>query len=443
MSTTFYQDLCLFKRMPNTNVSRKLIVEYIKKYQLAIKFKLSDSFQIILKIFNSFYLEKVNYLKSLLQSYIIRKKYNLLLSQYAQIPFRLSTDTKSGNLMVINENFPIFERKLTNTNNLIDGIDIRTLDPQIIFICRDKGNLYAFDLRELNQMKTLINPYTNNRFNQFNRMLINVRLQQCQKKLLKIDPIITNVEIKINSLISLLEGNSGYYIDINNFKNNTNTDLKFMIDNIIENNIINKILKSKHRKICAKLRSREKYIDLLLYIAKYQDQYQNERCLAISDVIRYGPDYIDSYEEEDDFSDTMLEDFDSFFSNINYDNHNSPILSEQDSEVEYSQSNNLLNNGDNDIDLEMDFDWNNLWQSLNPMTTITNNNHSLQTNSYIDNQSINNHSLQTNIDIDNQPINNHSLQINSDIDSQLINNKRDRSEENDDELPDSKKPKNK
>ena len=379
MSQSVYSKICSLRRMPNTNYSRKIIVAYINKQEISIQYTNTDSFKSILDRLIQFYNNKIGIIIRFIRSSIIKRKYNLILSKYCKLTFRLAPINDYRDLIVIKTTFEPIERQLINTRNLIDNDDIRNFNHEIVFVCRDNGSLYSFDLRELNKITNGMNPFTNKKFSQFNQSLIKLRLRQCPSRLLEIEEImIDDIDIKINTLVSILESNCGIYIDINRFKKFKNENFRLLIVNLMKNSLVIQILNDEQKKISIKSGTDPQYknqcVDLLLYIAQHQDGYQNERCLLISDLIQRGDPQISDINHHS----SQLDNFFSELYHTIYSQSNrltsllplSPLVDYIDSDTDNEDSN------ESDISIQIDesyFDLEeNPWDFFNPVVPMNN-----------------------------------------------------------------------
>ena len=291
MVISCYDELCLFRRLPNTSNNRKFLMDYIRLRKLPIEIHSTDSCGQIYRQLDSCYRKKISLLTAVIKSYIIRKQYLLITSKWFRFEFRLAKVPNKNVLSIFHGSFSLIERKLLTTKNLIDNQNIAELNSDIVFICREKNNLYAFDLREINEMSQLVNPYTNQSFNQLNQSLIKSRIDCCPLSLLKLEkPNLMSFDLKINQLVSQLGSHCGIYIDINDFKKKDNQAFKEIITEAANVPIVWRILKNEHKHVLSLATTTENYknscINLLLYIAQCYDILINERCLIISQIIQ-------------------------------------------------------------------------------------------------------------------------------------------------------------
>jgi len=299
MSDTIYEKLSYFRSLPNTQNSRHLIIDYISKHKLRIEINQQDNFKMILTKLTKYYISKINLIIAVIKSYKIRKRYTEITSKCFEFNFRLSVNEKLNDLTIITGSFPVIKRRLVNTTSLIDYSDLRSLDPELILIVREKGLLYSFDLREIKKIPQLINPYTNEKFSQPNILLIKDRLSHCNSQLLNVEePDIIDINLKITEFVTNIELHGGLYLDINYFKKLTNQALHVLIHRVIEIPLVSMILSQEQMKLPTIPINQEGYrelcIDLLLFVSQYNDEFLTNRCIQISHIIHglQGPSLI-------------------------------------------------------------------------------------------------------------------------------------------------------
>ena len=283
---TSYEWLCYFHTLPNTQSSKHQLLDYIQPIHSNIGYAINDDFRSIYKEVYRYHKLCIYRIIRCLKTFMIRKKYLKLTSQNDQFLFRLKL--RGNSISKTSSMLPKITRNLASTQTLISNTNISDLNLNLQLYCREKGRLYGFDLRELNQLpRPLINPYTNIRFNNFNSFLIDFRLRKCNNTLLQLQPegevIIYDLKLKINNLVSILESHCGFYVNINVLQRMAFDDLQSIFDDLSEKEIIASVLSVNIQSPA----NCEEIIDCFLYLAQYADRKQNNRCFAIAIELSY------------------------------------------------------------------------------------------------------------------------------------------------------------
>jgi hypothetical protein len=278
--------LSYFRSLPPISSHRKLLLDYIDLKKIPVDdLKRTSSYRDLYYLIASYYQLRLTRIIRVIQGFRIRRQYLELLSNCTEFNFYLSEN--KGQLSKINYSMVRSQpRPLANQYNLIDGTKIADLDPQCRFICREKGNLYAFDLRELSEITDpKVNPYTNQNFSLLTCFLIKQRQKQCPLEVLQLNtPQPIELRQLITDLVGCVELNGGYYLNIEKIKQLTAQQWLLLTRDVVNHILISPIL-NQLPPLNVSLES-DVYVKLLLDIAKFKDPFQNSRCMIISQKLQ-------------------------------------------------------------------------------------------------------------------------------------------------------------
>jgi hypothetical protein len=228
-----------------------------------------------------------------------------------------------------------------------------------------------------------------------------------------------DINLKINELVNILESHGGLYMDINNFKEMTNLQMNTLLHRTIENFLISMTLSQEQKQLIMFSTDQPEYrelcIDLLLFITQYNDEFQNERCLYISQLIQdsqlrpfelpviftvpsdlflpmvpFNDIFNDPHEiSSRSYSPAQLRQFAPLESLTSTGSRDPrlPIVDYTDSDTD----SDILHASDSDNNEDFDFD--NLWSDLNPITHIIHSNEEIKSISLNEITSPNHHNL--------------------------------------------------
>jgi hypothetical protein len=288
--------LSYFRSLPPIQSNRLLLVNYMTSQNIPLPMTPSvESFQELYQLIANYYQTKVNHIIRSIRAFRIKRQYLQLLSLETELNFSLHESQRQLIKSDLGGNRKYQSRRLANQFNFTDGTKIADLDPPFRFVCREGGRLYAFDLRELIQISGNMNPYTNTNFSRMTLLLLKLRVSQCPSHLLKLDRVVSiSIDQQITDLVTVLELNGGYYLDIGKVKELTEQSWLSVVTNVCSQMLINSILSSHQRQILNGFSSvsdyqinliKEQCVQLLLAIAQYEDSHKFSRSVILTEAL--------------------------------------------------------------------------------------------------------------------------------------------------------------